>query len=68
MDMSDVAAARDQLREVLARGAHAQAEYATALMERLDGLDGVLPEELANDIALLSDAHLHDPYLTRVTR
>lgn len=57
--------ARARLQEVIDRGGPGQAEHARTLMDRL--ATGTNPE-LERQIALLHDAYLHDPYLTRYDR
>lgn len=56
---------RARLEEVVTKGAPAQADRARKLLERLDATSGQAAGELAEEIDLLYDAYLHDPYLTR---
>lgn len=56
-----------QLSEVVTQGPPAQAERARDLLRQLDASDEV-PAELVDEIQLLYDAYLHDPYLTRNPR
>ena len=57
---------RDALDEVIARGAPAQAARARELLALLEAGDAGPTAVHVEEIALLHDAHLHDPYLTRV--
>jgi len=54
---------RSQLSQVIERGAPAQADMATALLERLSA-DPNEPTALVQAQNLI-DAFLHDPYLTK---
>jgi|GEM_PF-5263012 hypothetical protein len=66
--MSEMTAdgAWQRLAEVIARGAPAQAELARDIQRRWEVLgQDDLPTDLAQEIALVFNAYLHDPYLTR---
>lgn len=56
---------KSQLREIAQKGAPGQAAHARDLLSTVTALTGDLPPALAEEIGLLFDAYLHDPYLTR---
>lgn len=54
-----------RLQQIIDQGHPGQAEHARQLLQRLDDSGGQALPELADEINLLYDAYLHDPYLTR---
>jgi hypothetical protein len=56
--------ARDQLTEIIEKGAPAQAAKARELLDRIAG-DPTDSSAIA-EIDALVDAYLHDPYLTKI--
>lgn len=61
--------ARALLAEVIDRGAPAQADFASELQQRWKSTGTQeIPAELVEPLALVADAHLNDPYLTRRER
>lgn len=61
--MDDTARAR--LQEVIAKGPPGQAAHAERLLLQVNGAAGRLPADLADEVDVLFDAYLNDPYLTR---
>lgn len=54
-----------RLEEVARSGGPAQAAHARRLLDRLDLCGEQIPQDLHEEVALLYDAFLHDPYLTK---
>lgn len=54
---------RTRLTEIIEKGGAQQADHARTLLQRLDRSGD--ESALADEAAVLYDAYLHDPYLTR---
>jgi len=54
-----------RLREVIEKGAPGQAAHAENLLIQVSAARGELPAALLDEIDVLFDAYLNDPYLTR---